>query len=101
MKESKYYLIGQVSKMLDIPASSLRYWETQFPDVKPLVKNGIRRYTLEDIGKIKSIIKLTREQEYTINGAKNTMKQTAKKNTEIVAQLKYIRQLLMFIRDNL
>jgi len=51
---NKYYRISQVSKMLNIPASTLRYWEKEFKQLKPLKsKNGIRYYSDNDIELLK------------------------------------------------
>ncbi|HNT70322.1 MAG TPA: MerR family transcriptional regulator, partial [Bacteroidales bacterium] len=59
---NKYYRISQVSKMLNIPASTLRYWEKEFKQLKPLKsKNGIRYYSENDIELLKKIIFMTKE----------------------------------------
>jgi len=72
---NKYYRISQVSKMLNIPASTLRYWEKEFKQLKPLKsKNGIRYYSDNDIELLKKIIFMTKEKGYTIDGAKFALK---------------------------
>ena len=55
----KYYSIKEVSEMLDIPESTLRYWEKEFKEIKPK-KNakGIRHYTVDDIEQIKKVFTL-------------------------------------------
>ncbi|MBL7650245.1 MAG: MerR family transcriptional regulator, partial [Candidatus Hydrogenedentes bacterium] len=46
----KYYKIGDVSKMLDVPPSTLRFWEKDFKQVRPMKnKKGDRIYSLKDI----------------------------------------------------
>ncbi len=52
----KYFKIGEVSEMLGIPASTLRFWEKSFPQIKPLkTKKGDRLYTPKDIEVLKNI----------------------------------------------
>ena len=52
----KYYSIKEVSQMLEIPESTLRYWEKEFKEISPK-KNakGIRHYTTDDIEQIKKV----------------------------------------------
>jgi DNA-binding transcriptional MerR regulator len=69
----KYYKIGEVSKMLKVPASTLRFWETEFRQLKPMKsKKGDRIYSLKDIEILKEIYFLTREKGIKI--AKATRK---------------------------
>jgi DNA-binding transcriptional MerR regulator len=69
----KYYKIGEVSKMLNVPASTLRFWETEFRQLKPMKsKKGDRIYSLKDIEILKEIYFLTREKGIKI--AKATRK---------------------------
>ena len=66
-----YYSISEVSKLTDIEQYVLRYWETEFAQLRP-AKNraGNRIYTNNDISFILQIKKLLREDRYTIEGAK-------------------------------
>ena len=51
-----YYSIGEVADFLDIPSSTLRYWETQFTILSPSrTPTGRRRYTASDIEKIRKL----------------------------------------------
>src|SRR5512145_1064623 len=70
-----YYSISEVSKITDIEQYVLRYWETEFEQLKP-AKNraGNRIYTNKDIQLILFIKKLLREERYTIEGAKQVLK---------------------------
>ena len=66
----KYYKIGEVSKMLNVPASTLRFWETEFRQLKPMKnKKGDRIYSLKDIELLKEIHYLTREKGIKISKA--------------------------------
>lgn len=69
-----YYSISEVSKITDLEQYVLRYWETEFEQLKP-AKNraGNRIYTNRDIKLILYIKKLLREERYTIEGAKQIL----------------------------
>ncbi len=70
-----YYSISEVSKMLGLEQYVLRYWETEFEQLRPQKNRaGNRVYTEKDIEVIKLIRKLTREDRYTIEGARQVMK---------------------------
>ena len=70
-----YYSISEVSKITDLEQYVLRYWETEFEQLKP-AKNlaGNRIYTNKDIKLILHIKKLLRDEKYTIEGAKKLLK---------------------------
>jgi len=69
-----YYSISEVSKITDLEQYVLRYWESEFEQLKP-AKNraGNRIYTNRDIKLILHIKKLLREERYTIEGAKQVL----------------------------
>ncbi len=70
-----YYSISEVSRICDLEQYVLRYWETEFEQLKP-AKNtsGNRIYTNKDIKMILLIKKLLKEEKYTIEGAKKILK---------------------------
>ena len=78
-----YYSISEVSKITDLEQYVLRYWETEFEQLKP-AKNlaGNRIYTNKDIKLIFQIKKLLREEKYTIEGAKKLLKHYSEKEEE-------------------
>lgn len=69
-----YYSISEVSKITDLEQYVLRYWESEFEQLKP-AKNraGNRIYTNRDIKTILYIKKLLRDERYTIEGAKQVL----------------------------
>jgi DNA-binding transcriptional MerR regulator len=71
-----YYSISEVGKITGLEQYVLRYWETEFPELKP-AKNraGNRIYTNKDIKLIMHIKQLLRDEKYTIEGAKQVMKE--------------------------
>ncbi len=71
----RYYSISEVAEMLQVSNSLLRFWETEFPSLKPIKgKNGIRRYTAKEIQHLCEIHNLVKEKKYTIEGAKEHLK---------------------------
>ena len=71
-----YYSISEVSKITGLEQYVLRYWETEFDELKP-AKNraGNRIYTNKDIKLIMHIKKLLRDEKYTIEGAKKVLEE--------------------------
>lgn len=71
-----YYSISEVSKMVDLEQYVLRYWEREFSQLRPQKNRaGNRIYTEKDIEIIKLIKRLTREDRYTISGARQVLEQ--------------------------
>lgn len=66
--------IGEVAKALDIRQHVLRYWEEQFPMLKPVKRSGGRRYYRpEDVDLIVLINQLVHREGYTLRGARQTI----------------------------
>jgi len=73
-----YYSISEVSKLTEIEQYVLRYWETEFDQLKPQKNRaGNRIYTNKDIQLILYIKELLREKKYTIEGAKKILEDSA------------------------
>lgn len=69
-----YYSIGEVSEMTGLDPHVLRYWETEFEQLKPKKNRAGRRvYMYEDIEMVKRIQFLLREEKYTIEGARQVL----------------------------
>lgn len=103
--ERLYYSIGDVVKMLDVTASQIRYWETEFSILKPRKnRKGNRLFTKEDIETIRLIHHLLREKGLTIEGAKAHLKTNSalvKKNFQIIEQLQEVKKFLEELRKQL
>jgi len=76
----RYFTIGEVAELCDVKPHVLRYWETEFPTLKPVKRRGNRRYYQRaDVLVIRQIRGLLYEEGYTIGGARlriETEKQT-------------------------
>ncbi len=73
-----YYSISEVSKITEVEQYVLRYWETEFEQLRPQKNRaGNRIYTNKDIQLILYIKQLLREKKYTIEGAKKILNESA------------------------
>lgn len=68
--EKAYYSINEVAEQFGVNASTLRYWEKEFTQLKPKRTNGRRYYSTADLELIKQISFLLNNQKLTISGAK-------------------------------
>ncbi|MBO6577278.1 MAG: MerR family transcriptional regulator [Rhodothermales bacterium] len=69
-----YYTIGEVGSLVGEETHVLRYWETEFPQLKPRKNRaGNRVYTNEDIDLVFRIRRLLREDKYTLEGARQQL----------------------------
>ena len=91
--------------MFNVNASLLRYWEKEFTQIKPYKNTkGDRRFTRLDIETIRKIYILTKEKGYTLQGAKDVLKQDKKEentNKEVVKRLKKLKERLLEIQESL
>lgn len=66
-----YFTISEVSELCDLKAYVLRYWEQEFPQLKPVKRRGNRRfYQNKDIVLVRQIRRLLYEEGFTIEGAR-------------------------------
>lgn len=70
----RYFTIGEVSDLCGVKTHVLRYWEQEFPTLKPMKRRGNRRYyQRNDVELIRRIRALLYEQGYTISGARQKL----------------------------
>ncbi len=103
--EKLFYTIGEVSEILGVPVSTVRFWENEFDILKPRKnKKGNRLFMPQDLRNLKIIHTLVKEKGMTLSGAK---KQLAGKwdETEYKFQVREslvnIRELLKEIHDSI
>jgi DNA-binding transcriptional MerR regulator len=97
--EKKYYAIGLVADMFKVNQSLIRFWENEFDILKPK-KNGKgdRLFRPEDIKNLKLIYHLLRERKYTMEGAKEYLKQN-KRAEEKFALIESLQKLKGFLNE--
>jgi DNA-binding transcriptional MerR regulator len=100
--EKLYFRIGEVAQLCRLPAYVLRFWETEFPQLKPVKSStGQRMYRHKDVESVLRIKKLLYEEGFTIAGARQHLRAEIKGDKSQAplpfparnnADLKYIRQ---------
>lgn len=86
-EEGALRTIGEVAKALGIRQHVLRYWEEQFPMLKPLKRSGGRRYYRpEDIALVETIDRLVHREGFTLRGARQALSKGKTAKTEAAQQ---------------
>jgi DNA-binding transcriptional MerR regulator len=102
--QKMYYTIGKVAEMFKVNQSLIRLWENEFDVLKPK-KNGKgdRLFRPEDIKNIHLIYHLMRERKYTMEGAKEFIKNNKRANEKFVTieALKKLKGFLVELKANL
>ena len=103
LQEKRYYSIGEVASKFNVNPSLIRFWEQEFKLLKPKKNSkGNRKFTNTDIENINKIYFLLKEKGYTIQGAKDYIRnEKTSKKLDIVSKLKQIKDKLIEIRDQL
>ena len=103
--EKLFYKISEVAEMFNVNISAVRFWEKEFDILKPKRnKKGNRLFTPKDIKNIQIIYHLLKERGFTVEGAKNKLKDNKTdtiNNIEIVTHLRDIRKFLVNLREEL
>lgn len=74
--EERLYTIGEVSRLADLKAFVLRYWETEFPTLQPTKdESGRRVYRQEDVDMVFRIKRLLYDEGFTIAGARRHLRE--------------------------
>jgi DNA-binding transcriptional MerR regulator len=78
-----FWTTGEVAEELDLPAHVLRFWESKFPQVKPLKRGGGRRYYRpEDVDLLRRIRLCLYQEGYTIRGVQKLLREGALRTDE-------------------
>jgi len=103
--EKLYYSIGEVAEQFNVAPSLIRFWETEFDILQPKKnRKGNRQFTREDIDQIRLIYHLVKEKGFTLNGAKEMLKQDSvavRDKMEMIDSLRSIRKFLSDLRDRM
>lgn len=98
--EKVYYSIGEVAKMFKVNTSLIRFWEKEFDIIRPFKnKKGDRLFTQTDIENFRSIYRLVKEQGFTLQGAKEKIKQNKSDVTGSVSLVKTLEDLKEFLLE--
>ena len=101
--EKKYYRIGEVAQILNIPTSTLRFWESQFTIIKPRRNDrGTRFYTPEDVEKIRMVYYLVKEKGLKLDAAQEQIRANrdgVARRFEAIERLKSVRERVKSLLD--
>ena len=101
----KYYGIAEVAEQFNVAESLLRYWEKEFPNIKPCKSGrGVRQYTKEDIEEVRIVYNLLKVRGMKIAAAKTVLNKNhkaASDTSEVIGRLQSIRTELMDISREL
>ena len=105
LKDKRYYKIGEVAKAFGVNTSLIRFWENEFEVLKPKKnKKGNRLFTPEDLENLKMIYYLVKEKGFTLEGAKNKLKENPDEvfsKHKIIMRLEEIKNELIQIKNQL
>lgn len=94
----RYYKISDVSELLGLPASTLRFWESEFSELRPKRNNGkVRLYTPNDIELLRLIKFLIKDKQLTLDGAREHLRKNRhaiSRTQDVIERLKAIRERL-------
>ncbi len=101
-----YYSIKEVAEMFGLNESTLRYWETEFPYLKPKTTGPakIRQYQEKDIEQIKLIYNLVKVRGFKLAAAKkiiNSNRDGADKRAEVLTRLMSVRDDLQALKKQM
>ncbi len=101
----RYFTIGEVSELCAVKPHVLRYWEQEFPQLKPVKRRGNRRYyQRQDVLIIRQIRSLLYEEGFTIGGARQRLqgdeaRQDVSQSQQIIRQLRTeLEEVLKILR---
>lgn len=111
-EETRYYRIGEVSRITALKPFVLRYWETEFPMLEPVKSpSGHRLYRQEDVDLVLKIKRLLYDEGFTIAGARRLLKESRSGYSESVegagqsagdaSTTQLNRKMLLDLRDSL
>jgi DNA-binding transcriptional MerR regulator len=100
-----YYTMGEVSAMFDVNQSLIRFYEKEFDVLQPKKnKKGNRYFTPEDIENFKIIFNLIRDKGFTLQGAKDYLKNNmddTRDNQRVIDSLENLKKFLLEVRDEI
>ena len=100
LPDKLYYTIGEIAKAFNVNASLIRFWEKEFS----IISSGSRKFSPDDVKKLQLIYHLVKEQGYTLEGARQRLKEDKQKpltNLDVVTKLERVKQMLIEIKENL
>jgi len=104
LPDKLYYSIGEVARAFNVNTSLLRYWEQEFPIIRPKKnKKGNRYFTPEDIKNLQMIYHLVKEKGYTLDGARIALTTNNKiaETVSVIDRLEFLKAELLKLKESL
>jgi DNA-binding transcriptional MerR regulator len=103
--EKVYFTIGEVAEEFNVATSLIRFWETEFDILSPKKnKKGNRQFTKTDIKKLRLIYHLVKERGFTLQGAKEMLKNNPEElqsKMEMIESLENVKSFLIKLKEEL
>jgi DNA-binding transcriptional MerR regulator len=100
-----YFTMGEVTEMFDVNASQIRFYEREFEILQPKKnKKGNRLFTPDDVENLKIIFNLVKEKGFTLQGAKDYIRNNkgeVKENQKVIDSLEKLKQFLLEVKEQL
>lgn len=110
-----YYTIGEVAEMFNVNTSLIRFWEKEFSAIKPKKNNkGNRLFTVKDILTIDRIYELVKEEGYTLDGARKSLRErkpiestptktidkpSVNQNDDVIQKLEALKKRILMLKS--
>lgn len=96
----RYFTIGEVSELCDVKPHVLRYWEQEFPTLKPVKRAGNRRYyQRQDVILVREIRALLYQDGYTIGGARQKLSETDESSTAVAMDKALVKNMIRELKE--
>ncbi|WP_353183657.1 MerR family transcriptional regulator [Parapedobacter lycopersici] len=100
-----YYTMGEVTALFGVNASQIRFYEREFDIIQPKKnKKGNRLFTPDDIANLKIIFNLVKDKGYTLQGARDYLRNNkgeAREQQRVIDSLERLKVFLLEVRDSL
>lgn len=98
--DKRYFRIGEASRIIGVEPYVLRYWESEFPQIRPSRADSKQRtYQRKDMETIMEIKRLLYDEKMTIEGAKQRLRTSKHSGTNVVDEKEFIRDLKRELSD--
>ena len=96
----KYYGIAEVAEQFGVAESLLRYWEKEFPNIKPRKSGrGVRQYTVEDIEEVRTVHTLLKVRGMKIAAARALLSKNRKATCDTAAVISHLQSIQAELLD--
>jgi DNA-binding transcriptional MerR regulator len=101
--EKSYFKIGELASLLNVNVSLIRFWEKEFPQIKPLKNNkGDRKFSKSDVLLLQQIYQLVKVEGHTLQGAREKLKLNKdNKQQQVIQKLLSLKNYLNELKNTL